>query len=213
MSSTALYGPSPDNPGFLTEEHPLRPNPASRFLADKVEAERQAEAFRTARPGRRVCILRLASLVGTDVLNLTTRLLRRPLVPVLMGFDPLLQFLHLEDAALALERAVMRRPDEVLNVAPPEPLPLSGVLEVLRRAPLPLPPALARSTMAALWSVLGLGTPPAWLDYLRYSWVADGRRAEEVLGFKYRFSSREALTDFGRSLVGAPVPDARVAET
>jgi UDP-glucose 4-epimerase len=212
MSSTALYGPNPDNPAFLSEHHPLRPNPDSRFLADKIEVERQAEAFREASPARKVCILRLASLLGPDVVNPATRLLRRPVIPVLLGFDPLFQFLHLEDAALALERAVLLRPDEVLNVAAPEPLALSEVLRMLRRAPLPLPPALARSAMVALWSVLGLGTPPGWLDYLRYSWVADGRRAEEVLGFNYKFSSGEALADFGRSIVGARVASVMTVE-
>jgi UDP-glucose 4-epimerase len=212
MSSTALYGPNPDNPGFLTEQHPLRPNPDSRFLADKLEVERQAEAFRDASAERRVCILRFAPLLGPEVTNPATSLLKRPLVPVLLGFDPLLQFLHLEDAALALERAVLSRPNEALNIAPPEPLPLSGVLRLLRRAPLPLPPALARTGMAALWSVLGLGTPPGWLDYLRYSWVADGTRAELVLGFTYRFTSREALADFGRSIVGTPAADVRPLE-
>jgi len=212
MSSTALYGPNPDNPAFLTEQHPLRPNPESRFLADKIEVEQQAETFREASPRRRVCILRLASLLGPDVMNPSTRLLRRPVIPMLLGFDPLLQFLHLEDASLALERAVLRNPDEVLNVAPPEPLAFSEVLRLLNRVPLPLPPALERTAMVGLWSVLGLGTPPGWLDYLRYSWVADGRRAEEVLGLNYQFSSREALAAFGRSIVGTRIPSAATVE-
>jgi UDP-glucose 4-epimerase len=212
MSSTALYGPNPDNPAFLTEQHPLRPNPDSRFLADKIEVERQATAFRDASPRRKVCILRLAPLLGPDVMNPFTRLLRRPVIPVLLGFDPLFQFLHLDDAALALERAVLGSPDEVLNIAPPGPLSLSEVLRLLGRAPLPLPPALARSAMVALWSVLGMGTPPSWLDYLRYSWVADGRRAEEVLGFTYQFHSGEALAEFGRAIVGSRVASPATVE-
>ncbi|MHB8418506.1 MAG: NAD-dependent epimerase/dehydratase family protein [Myxococcales bacterium] len=209
MSTTALYGAGPDNPSFLTEDRPLRPAPQSRFLADKLEVERQLSAFRAAQPGAAVAILRLASLLGPRVKNPVTQLLGRPIVPVLLGRDPLMQFLHEDDAVRALELAVLRRSSGTFNVAPRGALPLSSVLKLLGRTPLPLPGPIARLGMAALWSGLGYGTPPSWLDYLRYGWVADGSLAERELGLRYEHNVQSAVLAFGQSLgrlLPSPVP-------
>lgn len=209
MSSTALYGASPDNPNFLTEDRPLRPAPQSRFLADKLEVERQLSGFREARPGAAVTVLRMAPLLGPRVRNPVTQLLGRPIVPVLLGRDPLMQFLHEDDAVRALELAVMRRASGTYNVAPPGALPLSSVLKLLGGTSLPLPGPIARAGMAALWSVLGYGTPPSWLDYLRYLWVADGSLAERELGLHYEHNVQGAVLAFGHSLgrlAASPVP-------
>jgi hypothetical protein len=54
--------------------------------------------------------------------------------------------------------------------------------------------------MAALWSTVGFGTSPSFLDYLRYLWVADGSLAERELGMTYHYTSREAVLAFGRTL-------------
>ena len=202
VSNTALYGAAPDNPNFLTEDRPLRAGRQGRFLADKLEIERQFQSYREQRPSVRVAILRMAPILGPTVRNPATRLLSRPLVPVLLGCDPLMQFLHEDDAIRALELATLQRADGVYNIAPPGSLPLSSILKLLGRTPLPLPPPLARAGMAALWSLLGIGTPPSWLDYLRYVWVADGSLAERELGLNYGFSTRETVAAFGRSLGG-----------
>ncbi len=41
-STSLVYGARGDNPNFLTEEHPLRPDPQDRFVKDFVEAETHA---------------------------------------------------------------------------------------------------------------------------------------------------------------------------
>jgi UDP-glucose 4-epimerase len=206
-SSTALYGAHPDNPNYLTEAHPLRPPVQSRFLSDKLEVERQFTAYAEQHPGCRVGVLRLAALLGPSVKNPATRLLARRIVPTLLGYDPLMQFLHEEDALDALALAVAVRPMGPLNIAPPGVLPLSSVLLLLGRTALPLPSPAADAAMRALWSGMGVGTPPSWLDYLRYLWVADGSRAEATLGLRYTFSTRAAVLAFGRTLQGGPAPD------
>ena len=54
-SMSLVYGARGDNPNFLTEEHPLRPDPQDRFVQDFVEAEKHAREHvrrhpETARP-------------------------------------------------------------------------------------------------------------------------------------------------------------------
>ncbi len=199
-SSTALYGAHPDNPNYLSEDHPLRPPNQSRFLSDKLEVERQFVAYADQHKACRVGILRLAALLGPSVKNPVTRLLARRIVPTLLGYDPLMQFLHEDDALEALALAVTARPVGPLNIAPPGVLPLSSILLLLARTALPLPSPAAEAAMRALWTGMGVGTPPSWLDYLRYLWVADGSRATQVLGLNYRFTSRETVLAFGRTL-------------
>jgi UDP-glucose 4-epimerase len=202
-SSTALYGPHPDNPNYLSEDHPLRPPGQSRFLSDKLEVERQFLSYAEQHRDCRVCVLRFAALLGPSVKNPATRLLARRIVPTLMGYDPLMQFLHEDDALQALTLAVLAGPAGPLNIAPPGVLPLSSILLLLGRTALPLPSPAADAAMRLLWSGMGVGTPPSWLDYLRYLWVADGSRASRELGLHYRFTSRETVLAFGRTLLAA----------
>ncbi|HUB08048.1 MAG TPA: hypothetical protein VMB50_13645, partial [Myxococcales bacterium] len=143
-----------------------------------------------------VSVLRFGSMLGPNVRNPATRLLGRPVVPVILGRDPLMQFLHVEDAIEALVLAVHARPRGPLNIVPPGVLPLSSVLRMLGRTALPLPAPVARSGLATLWSMFGVGTPPSWLDYLRYLWVADGSRATAEIGLRYRFDTRETVLAF-----------------
>jgi UDP-glucose 4-epimerase len=202
-STTALYGAHPDNPNYLSEQHPLRPPGQSRFLSDKLEVERQFLSYAEQHRGVRVCALRFAALLGPSVKNPATRLFARRIVPTLLGYDPLMQFLHEDDALQALASAVSVRPSGPLNIAPPGVLPLSSILLLLGRTALPLPSPAADTAMRLLWSGMGVGTPPSWLDYLRYLWVADGTRATRELGLDYRFTSRETVLAFGRTLLDA----------
>ncbi|HKJ25897.1 MAG TPA: NAD-dependent epimerase/dehydratase family protein, partial [Myxococcota bacterium] len=57
-SSTMLYGPWPDNPNFLTEDHPLRGHPDAHQVADRVEAERLLSRFGRRHPDVEVTVLR-----------------------------------------------------------------------------------------------------------------------------------------------------------
>jgi UDP-glucose 4-epimerase len=115
--------------------------------------------------------------------------------------------LHEDDAIEGLVRAVHARPQGAINIVPPGVLPLSSVLRMLGRTSLPLPSPIARSGLGALWSMFGVGTPPSWLDYLRYLWVADGTRSTQELGLRYHYSTRDTVLAFAAA-VGA----ARAAE-
>ena len=101
-SFTALYGASGHNPSLLTEEHALRRGDGPAWVRDKVEAEQHAAAYGQRYPGMKVSALRLAPLLGPGVHTFYTRILSKRVVPVLLGFDPLVQFLHPEDARRGL---------------------------------------------------------------------------------------------------------------
>lgn len=195
-SQTVLYGAHPTNPNFLSEKHPLRARRDDPFFADKIEAE--AEALRFGKPGkgRVVTILRTAPILGPTVDNFLTRYLSRRLVPVMLGFDPLWQFVHEADAVAAFKLAVDRDTPGVFNIVGDGVLPLSTVVKLAGRVGFPLPRPLADPIVSALWVAHVSEAPPAFLDYLQYLCVADGEHAARVMGFAPVYTTREAVSDF-----------------
>jgi UDP-glucose 4-epimerase len=196
LSTTMVYGPARNNPNWLSESAPLRGLPGSRYVTDKVRAEMQVARHADEHPETEVCVLRFAPLLGPTVSNYVTRFFARPLAPVLMGHDPLLQFVHESDAVLALKRAVDRQVSGPFNVVGDGVLPYSTVLALMGRVPLPLPHFVARRLYRALWATQIAATPPTFLDFLRYLCVADGARAERELGFRARYDIQRAIQDF-----------------
>jgi len=194
-SFTWLYGARATNPAFLSEKHALRAAGADPFFQDKLAVEEQLLRFRQPGQGRVVTVLRTAPIVGPSIDNFVTRYLRLARVPSVLGFDPLWQFLHEADAVAALKLAVDRDAPGVFNLASEGVLPLSMAIRLLGRARLPLPRAILRPTLGALWLAKG-GVPPGLLEYLQYACVADTSLAKSRLGFFPVFSSREALSDF-----------------
>lgn len=195
-SQTLLYGAHPSNPNFLTEKHALRALQGEPFFADKIEAENELARFASKAPNTVVTVLRTAPILGPTVHNYVTRYLARRVLPTMMGFDPLVQFLHEVDAIAAFKLAVDRDHPGTFNIVADGVLPLSTVVKLAGRLAMPIPHPLAHTLGAALWlSQIG-DAPPAFMHYLRFLCVADGAKAREVLGFRPAYTTREAVLDF-----------------
>jgi UDP-glucose 4-epimerase len=114
---------------------------------------------------------------------------------MVMGYDPLMQFVHEEDCVDAFQRAVLSSHPGVFNVVGTGVLPLSTLLRLGGKRTLPLPSALLYR-MAYYPSQSQTGDPPAaFYDYLRYLWVADGRKAWDAFGEPV-YSTKEAWISF-----------------
>jgi UDP-glucose 4-epimerase len=198
-SQTLLYGAHATNPNFLSEKHPLRARRNEPCLGDKIEAESEALRFGKPGQGRVVTILRTAPIIGPSVDNFLTRYLSHRLVPTVLGFDPLWQFLHEADAVAAFRLAVLRDAPGIFNVTPDGVLPLGTAIRLAGRSPFPLPRSLASPLVGALWIAQIAEAPPSFFDYLQYVCVADGALANRVLGFQPLYTSREAIIDFANA--------------
>jgi UDP-glucose 4-epimerase len=195
-SFTAVYGARGQNPSFLTEERRADGESRLAWVRDKVEAEEHAFSFARRYPELGVSVLRFAPLVGPGVHNFYTRLLSRRVVPVLLGYDPLVQLLHPDDALEATALALEHGPCGVVNVVPRATLTLLTTLHLAEKLTLPVPHPAAYP-LAELWWASGVGEAPSgFLDYVRFPCVADGEKAARELGFAARYSSREALAAF-----------------
>ncbi len=196
VSSTMAYGAYPSNPNFLTEDAELRGHRDSRFINDKVRAEKQALRFAREHPATKVATLRFAPILGPTISNLFTRFFSRPAAPVMMGHDPLLQFVHENDAVSALKLAVDGEAEGPLNIVGKGVLPYTTVLALIGRMPVSMPYLIARQLSKALWATQVFDSPPSLLDYLMYVCVADGARARRELGYVPRFSIKRTILDF-----------------
>jgi UDP-glucose 4-epimerase len=195
-SHTYLYGAYPTNPNYLTESHPLRARRAEPFFADKIAAESDILHYADGGRARVVTVLRTAPILGPTVRGYLGKYLGRHLVPTILGFDPLWQFLHEADAVAALKLAVDRDVPGIFNVVGDGVLPLSTVVKLAGRIALPVPRSVAKALVGALWLTQVAEAPPTLLDYLQYLCVADGDRAKRELGFAPAYTTREALLDF-----------------
>jgi UDP-glucose 4-epimerase len=195
VSSTMLYGPWPDNPNFLTEEHPLRGHPGSHSVANRAQVESLLAEWRDRHPDTEVTVLRNCWIFGPRYLDHVVRFFSLPVVPKLMGYDPLMQFVHEEDCLHVLETATLHSHPGVFNVVGAGVLPLSTILRLAGKRILSLPPAILYR-MAYYPSQGQTGDPPeGFYDYLRYLWVADGQRGWDAFGEPV-YTTREAWMSF-----------------
>jgi len=195
-STTMVYGASPMNPNFLSEEHELRGRPGSRFVTDKVAAERQVARFAKENPDTLVTVIRAAPIMGPTVENFVTRFFSRPVAPILMGYDPLMQFVHEQDVVDAFKIVLDRDAAGTFNVVGDGVLPYSTILAMMGKFPLPMPHFLARAVSHTLWVTQVFDAPPNFLDYLRYLCVADGKKARDLLDFHPRYDIKSIIADF-----------------
>jgi UDP-glucose 4-epimerase len=199
-STTAVYGALPSHPNFLVEHHPTPGVERCGFVKDKLDAEREARRYAQQLPEACVVVLRFAPILGPTANNYVTRWLSRRAVPTVLGYDPLVQLLHEMDALAALRLALSMNTPGTFNVVGEGVLPLSTVIKLAGRMPLPLPWSALRRATGLLWLAGAVEVPPAMLPFLRWPCVADGSRAVRELGFRPAYTTRETVLDFGGAL-------------
>jgi len=195
-SFTAVYGARGQNPNFLTEERRPDPGGGLSWVRDKMEAEEHAFSFARRYPGLGVSVLRLAPLMGPGVHTFYSRIFSKRVVPVVLGYDPLVQLLHPEDALDAVDAVLARGASGILNIVPSDSMTLLTALHLSDKLTVPVPHPLAHP-LADFWWGAGVGEAPGgFVDYARFPFVADGEKARRELGFSARYSSRDALQAF-----------------
>ena len=186
-STYFVYGASAYNPALLDEDAPLKASEVTQDLVDSVELESLAQIYLWKSPELNITILRPCNVLGPGVKNSMSLLLSRPLVPVLMGFSPLMQFLHVDDMADAMVVAFEQNKPGIYNVAPDDWVGYQDAVEQCgcRRLPVPsIPPMFPKLVSGLLnWNAF---FPPYLINYFKYPVIIDGRNFRETFGWKPR---------------------------
>ncbi|MEI8050208.1 MAG: NAD-dependent epimerase/dehydratase family protein [Actinomycetes bacterium] len=196
-SSTKIYGSSPRDPYTFTEES-TRSGPATTMVERSIlEAEALIADFAEDNPNRSVATLRFANVLGGGLTTPITRNLSRAFCPVLIGFDPLLQFVEANDVVRALEHATRNELNGVYNVAGAGRLPWSEIISIAGSRPMPMPSVHHRLLMRPL-SAAGIYELPGELaDLLRFGRGVDSSKISQT-GFAFRFTSAGAVEAFAQ---------------
>ena len=187
------YGAGPDAPLYHTENEPPQELGAYPELADLVAADLYAANALWRLPKLSTTVLRVCYTLGPSGHGTLASFLRGRFVPMVLGFDPLFQFVHEDDAAEAIALALGKKLRGVYNVAGPQPLPLSVIAREAGRRTLPLPePVLAMLAGRGGLPRLSRGA----LAHVKYPIVVDAAPFRAATGFAARFDELTTVQTF-----------------
>ncbi|MCP2326460.1 UDP-glucose 4-epimerase [Hamadaea flava] len=206
-SSTAAYGASFRDPAVFTEDTEPREVPRGGYARDILDIESYVRGFRRRRPDVTATVLRFAPFIGATAETALLRYLARPTVPTVLGRDPRMQFVHVDDALEIIERSVLESHPGTFNVAGPGVITLSQAIRRAGRIALPIvEQALAVSAATGRGLISN-----DQIDLFVHGRVVDTTRLVREFGFTPR-STPDAFADFVRThRAGALVTPERLA--
>lgn len=191
-SATFVYGAHPQNPNFIHESHPLKSRGAY-FVKTRVDVENQVADFANTYQETQVIVLRFAPILGPNSTNIRARYFMAGIVPKALGYDPLLQFIHEDDALQAQMLALFSNKRGIFNIVGKGVLPLSTGIHLAGKLPVPFASPMCRSFFASGYLFRIWDLPAEMVPFFQYLCVADGKKAKRELGFSAKYSSRQAL--------------------
>jgi UDP-glucose 4-epimerase len=198
VSSSYVYGASPENPYYMDEESPLAASRSYPEIRDLVEVDALASAYLWRYPHLRTCVLRPVNVLGYYVHSMIGGYLRQDRVPTVMGFDPMMQFIHEEDLSEAIAASLEKGLQGVFNVTGPGEVPLHTAIAETGGRPLPLPEPVIRPAFERMFR-WGLSPyPPGALDYLKYPVTVAGASFAEATSFRPLFGLEEIFHSVSR---------------
>ncbi|MFT4571171.1 MAG: UDP-glucose 4-epimerase [Hyphomicrobiaceae bacterium] len=198
VSSAYVYGALADNPRYVAEDHPLNVSRNFPELRDLAEVEGVVGAFLWRYPDIATSILRPVNTLGRDTNSAVGRYLDLDIVPTVMGFNPMMQFIHEQDLADAVCLAVEKGLRGIFNVAGPSAVPLHTAIAEIGRRHLPLLDPVAHAIIAGLFRLNIYGFPAGALDFIKYSCTVCDDPFREATGFVPRKMLAEIFASIRR---------------
>lgn len=192
LSTATLYGPSPDNPQFLSEEAPLLGAQEFSRIRDLIDVDMLAQSFFWKTPEVETVILRPCHILGR-VRNAASNYCRMQRPLTVMGFDPMMQVIHEKDVVEAILLALRPGARGIYNLRGPGELRLSRMLDVLGRRPIAVPGPLMQAALDRLSAYRATRFSGPEIDHLRYVCMVDDARARRELGYRPRYSMDQTL--------------------
>lgn len=194
LSTYFVYGASPYNPSLLDEKTPLKASELTMDLVDSVELENLANIYLYKYPELNITILRPCNIAGPGVRNTFSQLLSEKRAPVLWGFSPLMQFIHIDDMREAICTAYKQNKPGVYNIAPADYIAFQDAVKEAGCSTIQIPsipPSLTDRIARMLnWKTL----PPFLINYFKYPVIIDGSLFEKTFNFKPKRTLKEILS-------------------
>ena len=199
-STGAVYGASSRDPAIFTEEMSARSVPSGPGR-DAIDIEAYVRGFGRRRPDVRIAVPRFAEIVGPTVVTPLTRYFGlTPAVPMVLGRDARLQFVHEQDAIGLLEHLALGDFAGTVNAAGDGTMTLAQAIHRAGRIPLPVP-SIGLDPLSRVMRTVHLGGFSAnQVKALSAGRVMDTTRLRERVRYTPRFTTMEAFDDFAAHL-------------
>ena len=195
LSSTTVYGARSGTEEPYTEESPVRPVRGFQYAEDKAAAELKLKTFAISNPDSCVTILRGCTVMAPQCENFVTEVFFKLASVRVLGADPQMQFIHIDDLLDAFELCLLKLASGVFNITGEGTVAYSEIANIAGRRTITLPaPLLAVITWATWMLRLQSDSPACGIEYARWPWAASNEKLTRETGFCPEHTSREALT-------------------
>jgi UDP-glucose 4-epimerase len=188
-----FYGAAPDSPLYHLEDEAPRALDSFPELADLVAADLYAGTLLWRSPDVTTCVLRVVYTLGGTASGTLATFLKGQRAPMVLGYDPIFQFMHEEDVITAIALALEKKLRGIFNVAGPPPVPLSVIARETGRTPVPLPEPLLRLLIGRVGFPL---IPAGALEHLKYPVAVDAGAFVKATGFRPAYDEGRTLRLF-----------------
>lgn len=195
-SSDCAYGFFPDTPDYLDETAPLRPTPGFTYAIHKVEIEHKVEQFAKDNPKVKVVIMRPCIIMGPHCKSAVAKSLKQPFILGFKGYNPIMQFIHEDDAAEAFYLALTKNVQGAFNLAADKGLRYDEMAKVTGKPLVRIPAGMMKLIVSTLYALHLLPFGPGQLTYIQYPLSMNAEKIKKVLGFRPRFTSEEAIKSY-----------------
>ncbi|MBI5497950.1 MAG: NAD-dependent epimerase/dehydratase family protein [Deltaproteobacteria bacterium] len=188
FSTFHIYGAHPANHIPISEEDPLHAGTDFPQIADAIQLDNMASRWVYQHRGIRTVVLRPTNVIGPAIQNAIANLLRQPRIPHLMGYNPMVQFIHEDDMAAAILAAADGEQVGIFNVAGDGVMPWRTALRLVRASTFPIPAAAVE-----LYLSIFSRFPHYLVNFFRYPCVITDRRFREAFHWAPRIPMEDML--------------------
>lgn len=192
-SSGAAYGYHPDNPEWLTEDHPLRGNPEFAYADHKRQVEEMLAELRESAPQLEQVVLRIGTILGERVDNQITALWGWPRLLKVSGAPSPFVFIWDTDVVAVIRRAVTSEVTGVFNVAGDGVVTVDEIAAALGKRTISVPERVLKVALAMGKRLGAVPYGPEQTAFLRYRPVLSNERLKTVFGYVPERTSSEAF--------------------
>jgi UDP-glucose 4-epimerase len=198
-SSGAAYGYHADNPVPLSEDDPLRGNPAFAYADHKRQVEDLLAEARADHPELHQLVLRPGAILGDSTGNQITDLFERRLLLGVRGSDAPFSFVWDGDVVACILHGLRTRATGVYNLAGDGTTTMPEIARRLGKPYVAVPAWLIRGALAVLHPLRLSQYGPEQVDFLRYRPVLSNRRLKHDLGYVPQLTSTQVFERYLRA--------------
>ncbi len=193
LSTFHVYGAHQHNHLYISEDDPLLASQTFPEIVDAVELDNVSVAFSLRNPEVRTVILRPTNIIGDRIKNQVSTYLRGKLCPVLLGYDPMWQFIHELDMANAILLALEGNKSGMYNVSGEGVIAFSHAIRLVGGAPIAIPSFFSRAILRGL-KFAGQYFPKHLVDFFKYPVVISDKAFRKDFGYEPKISTADALS-------------------